>query len=151
MSKRAKMEIVTHFVSKMGFERQRREEDGEEMVHAESGLWTLKSIHETFLDSLDELLDPRTVDDLQGNVLRHTFDVVEQFDSPKGKFPDNLGNVAIADCNYIDDYFSASLHALLQPLREKNANLHLLLQDRESKQSGRLFDVPVLDFCNYAM
>jgi len=102
-------------------------------------------------NSLDALFEEESVKNLQGNVIRHTFDVVEEFDSPKGKFPDNLGNVGIADCNYIDSYFSASLHALLQLQRRHDPNLDMLLHDREAKLDGRLFDGQGVDFCNYAM
>jgi hypothetical protein len=41
--------------------------------------------------------------------VKHTFTVVESFSTPNGKFGDNLGNVVLIDCKYIDDYFSATM------------------------------------------
>lgn len=116
MKEGAKREIVAHLVRRMGFSRDRRDADGQEMVTLADGMWTLDSVHATFREAIEKVLEPSKAQELEG-VIRHTFDVVEEFDGPRGKFPDNLGNVAIADCNYLDDYFSASLQEILQSQR----------------------------------
>jgi len=83
-------------------------------------------------------------------LVRHTFDVVEEFDSPKGKFSDNFGNVAIADCTYIHDYFSQSMRLIFEEIRQNNSDLDMILKDVEMRgnQSSRFYDLPVIDFCN---
>ena len=47
--------------------------------------------------------------DSDGISISHTFTVTESFDQPNGKFGDNLGNAVVIDCQYIDDYYSASM------------------------------------------
>lgn len=47
--------------------------------------------------------------DSKGISISHTFTVTESFDQPNGKFGDNLGNAVVIDCQYIDDYYSASM------------------------------------------
>jgi hypothetical protein len=36
---------------------------------------------------------------------------------PDGKFADNLGNVGVIDCNYLEDYFSSSLKQSIDNIR----------------------------------
>ena len=45
----------------------------------------------------------------KANFFAHTFNIAETFTSSNGKFGDSLGNVAVIDCNYVDDYFAYSL------------------------------------------
>ena len=33
------------------------------------------------------------------------YTVIESFDTPKGKFGDTLGNVAVSDCHYANSMF----------------------------------------------
>ena len=40
--------------------------------------------------------------------LAHNFTVFEDFNSPKGKFGDTLGNVAIIDCKYMNRLFETT-------------------------------------------
>lgn len=64
----------------------------------------------------------------------HQFKIIETFESGDGKFGDSLGNVALIDCNYIDDYFAYNLVGQLAP---------------EARSKLRLGDVEI-NFCNYA-
>ena len=41
--------------------------------------------------------------------LAHTFRIVETFKDSAGKFGDTLGNVAVIDCNHVDEYFAYSV------------------------------------------
>lgn len=44
--------------------------------------------------------------------MAHTFKIMEAFSDCGGKFGDSLGNVAVIDCNHVDEYFAYSMTGL---------------------------------------
>ena len=50
--------------------------------------------------------------------IAHNFTVFEDFDQPKGKFGDTLGNVAIIDCKYMNRLFETTYNQYFTNLVE---------------------------------
>jgi len=40
---------------------------------------------------------------ITGTIFNHSYAIVDDYVSTKGKFSDNLGNVALIDCHYVQD------------------------------------------------
>jgi hypothetical protein len=40
---------------------------------------------------------------ITGQIFNHSYTIVEDYTSTNGKFSDNLGNVALVDCHYMQD------------------------------------------------
>lgn len=68
---------------------------------------------------------------------------------PDGKFADNLGNVGVIDCNYLEDYFSTSLKQSINKLR-KNKEFINNIYNKFEAENINLFALPELNFCEYA-
>ena len=75
---------------------------------------------------------------LGGPEISHDFKVVESFSTPEGKFGDQLGNAVVIDCKYIDDYYSPTIHRLLENLPPVLGLENILKADEDI-------------FCNYAL
>lgn len=80
--------------------------------------------------------------------LAHNFTVFTDFESPNGKFPDTLGNIALIDCKYMNRFFETTYLEYFNNLVD-NQPLYYVLLTRTHKQA--LNQIAKLDFCNYAM
>ena len=80
--------------------------------------------------------------------IAHNFTVVDSFDVPRGKFANTLGNVALADCHYINRLFSSSYERFFREIIAEKPYYYLLLSKLD--QTARS-TIDSLDMCNYAL
>ena len=80
--------------------------------------------------------------------MAQNFTLVDSLGESKGKFADEIGNVALIDCHYINNMFFKSYNRYFKLLIQKEPFYYVLLQDIDQILKNRIGSI---DMCNYAL
>lgn len=74
--------------------------------------------------------------------------MADAFKKPNGKFSENLGNVVLVDCKYINNMFGSTYSTFYNRLIEENPAYFFFVRGADTViQEG----IKGIDFCNYAL
>ena len=96
--------------------------------------------------SLDPLFNILAESNVLEDEIVWPYEAVEGFDSPNGKFPNTLGNVALIDCHYVTLNFITMLDRIFDRIESENIMLYMLARGFKQEALRILENISLCDY-----